>query len=267
MSEDSDQWMLLEDFLKAQGYIDERIERIGSAYGRRYDASFFDEQAELMAGPGSHTLAHALEQFQQQVSVAGFAHDVLSSHLRDVDVDLSRYSAVLDVRKDRSLMGNGFGTKWYDGTFAIGLCHDGVLAALTCFEPLFGGAKVTCVQGMKGASEALRPLKWQRALVEYVVDFAREFGIPDVYVQSVDNNVWATDTFRELKEAGLYPGLSFDDAKRLSYRQESRVRREAAERNLEVHLMPRQGARLYDATAECLGFEKIKSGDYRYSLS
>lgn len=256
------EWVKFEKVLKELGCLDDRIERIGRESGRLYGRQFFREQAKLMAGPDSGCLARELERFQDGEPIERFSHDILAAHLRDVDVDLSRYSAVRDIRRDASLYAVNFPTKMYDGTFAVGLCRDDELVAWACFEPLFGGVRVSGLQGVRGVRDALAPVDWKGALVDYVRGFASWHGIPDVYVQSVDNNLWAVSTFSVLKRAGFYGGLSFADAKRVSHSEEEDIRRQAMREELDVHLMPRQGHRIYDRTAQRMGFLRVPRGDY-----
>jgi hypothetical protein len=58
------------------------------------------------------------------------------------------------------------------------------------------------IQGIKGYGEVLKPLKWERALLNYAVDWAKTQDVPDVAVISVDNNKWALQHCHLNKEQG-----------------------------------------------------------------
>ncbi|MBI4116212.1 hypothetical protein HY449_00535 [Candidatus Pacearchaeota archaeon] len=46
------------------------------------------------------------------------------------------------------------------------------------------------IQGIKGAEASLSPLRWPNALVNFVLDLARESNIPEVWILPWEKNQW-----------------------------------------------------------------------------
>lgn len=137
--------------------------------------------------------------------------------------ELAKYALKLDVQLNGSHYGKDFRNKYFDTPFNFCLTYEGKLIASVGFVPDEGRVFVEQIQGIRGNHERLSPFKWERALVNYVAEWAQKYGIKQVSVTSVDNNKWA---------------------------------------HKHGHLEVEQGRMLYDVTAKRSGFKRGNDGDY-----
>ena len=212
-------------------------------------------------------LTKTLSRFQTGVIDSSFGVEFLRDFLKPglpvLEEELRKYELELDTSMCNEDDSNGFKNASYDGIFNLCITYNAELIAHLGFGPDPGVAFTLQIQGVKGAALLLNSFMWTSALVQWTVQFARQYGIPAVEIQSVDNNLYATSTFASIKKKGLYPGSvrTFEDAKRLSVEEDSRIRK-AALAECYVSLTPRQGFLLYDATAAGLGFVRMPNGNY-----
>jgi hypothetical protein len=137
--------------------------------------------------------------------------------------ELTKYGLKLDVQLNNSHFGKDFRLKYFDTPFNFCLTYEERLIASVGFVPDEGRIFVEQIQGIKGNHEILSPFKWERALVNYVAEWAQKYGIKQVSVTSVDNNKWA---------------------------------------HRHGHLDVEQGRMLYNVTAKRSGFKRGDDGDY-----
>ncbi|MBI4141018.1 hypothetical protein HY485_04240 [Candidatus Woesearchaeota archaeon] len=159
---------------------------------------------------------------------------------------------------------------FYDAKFNFCLTYTGELAAFAGFVPEEHKLFVKQIQGVKQHKNKKFPLheiKWTAGLLSLIVKFAQENKIPEVEVQSVENNKWARMTFKKFKENGLYrPSTTLQEATSMSAEEEQELKKRAIKLpNIcytDIHLMPRQGFLIYNVTAKRLGFENAENGNY-----
>ena len=225
-----------------------------------------------MVGTEAEELAEALAEFRSSAPYHSFGVSFLRDYVKREQTipedELSRYGLTLDIQSTKfgsaSHYGTRFTQKYFDALFNFCLTYDGELIASLGFNPDEGRMTIQQIQGIKGHGDKLKPIKWERALVEYAVQWAEKYGIPEVAVISVDNNKWAGYSFNALKEKEIYPAeTTFEDACSLDFTTE-RAYKEAAEKAKvwDLHLMPHQGFMLYDITAKRCGFRKGRNGNY-----
>ena len=87
---------------------------------------------------------------------------------------------------------------YYDATYAFRLTYGLFVGAMTSFNPIEGGIIIHQLQAQTNDIEyrgvrALRQFRWERALVDYIVGWAKTYGIPHVAVQSAEHNNWVID--------------------------------------------------------------------------
>lgn len=197
-------------------------------FGKKHSEGYFAGRAMVMAGMYNRQLAGALARFQEGQTDAWFGPRYLRGFLKqDVslsDAELNRYALKLDIQLDNSQYGHDFNHKYFDSKFNFCLTYDGQLIASVGFDACQGRMFIRQIQGIKGNRDRLQPIKWERALVSYAVEWAEKYGIPEVAIVSVDNHEWAEGT---------------------------------------GHLDREQGKMLYDVTARRLGFrERDADGNY-----
>ena len=143
------------------------------------------------------------------------------------DDDWQRYRLETDIRLNGSNYGLRFKEKYFDATYNFCLTWDGALVATLGFEIEGAAMNIWQIQGVKGCAEALRAIKWERALVEYAVAWSRRIGVREVFIVSVSHHEWA-------KTHG--------------------------------HLDPSRGRMRYDVTARRCGFTATGDGYFRREL-
>lgn len=196
--------------------------------GKKHPLRYFAKQATLMAGLPNLQLAGALLEFQEGRIRRAFGVKYLGRFVKQgvelSDEELGRYALRQDIKLDNGPYGNHFGHKYFDTRFNFCLTYDNQLIASVGFDAAQGRMHIRQIQGIKGSKDQLKPIKWERALASYAVQWAKEHKIPEVSIVSVDNIRWVK-----------IPG----------------------------HLGREQGRMHYDVTARRIGFKKRgKDGNY-----
>lgn len=142
-------------------------------------------------------------------------------------LDLRRYALETDVRLNGSNFGQRFRDKYFDATYNLCLTRDGALVASLGFELDDDEMNVWQLQGVRGQQGALGPLRWERALLDRAVAWARSSDVATVFVASAAHVRWAAT-------AG--------------------------------HLDPSQAKLRYDVTARRCGFRRTADDYYRLDL-
>ena len=214
------------DLLNNNAYAD--LLNYTKKMGREHSPEYFAQQALLMTGLPNPQLAEALSGFQEGRVDRTFGVEYLRGFVKQnaelPDEELSRYALKHDIQLDNSQYGNGFGHKYFDTKFNFCLTYDGQLIASVGFDAAQDRMYIWQIQGIRGNRDKLKPIKWERALASYAVQWAEDHGIPEVSIVSVDNNKWA---------------------------------------NMHGHLDKEQGKMLYDVTARRIGFrDRDADGNY-----
>jgi hypothetical protein len=126
----------------------------------------------------------------------GFGTRVLDRYQKrgiELGKDLASYCLRSDIRLNGTRYGRRFPERYFDATFNFCLLHDHELIASLGFEVDDESMIIWQLQGKRGAGAALRPLKWERALVQHAVDWARDNDFIEVAMASVDNVSWAAE--------------------------------------------------------------------------
>ena len=95
------------------------------------------------------------------------------------DADLPRYRFERDAGTGLS---DRFSTRFYGAPYTFVLCYDNMPIASISFKAEKGAVLVTQIQGVKGAKDKLKPIKWGRALLAVVCDWAARSDVPEVRV-------------------------------------------------------------------------------------
>jgi hypothetical protein len=176
--------------------------------------------------------AELLEGFVPDCIEPRFGADFLADYRkRDAEIDPAewqRYALDADIRLNGSNFGQRFRGKYFDTTFNFCLTHDGDLIASLGFDVDDEVMNVWQIQGVKGAQRWLRPLKWERGLLQYAVAWGRASALAAITVPSVNQVSWATQ---------------------------------------HAHLDPRRGKLLYDVTARRCGFHLGDDDYYTLALA
>ncbi len=113
------------------------------------------------------------------------------SAVRVSDAELAAYS----IEGDSAGYSLGYGKKfgdtlrnkgYYDCPYAFCLLESDRPIAVISFGAIYGGIIIRQIQ----ATERIDHLKWERALVAYVEDFARRHNLSKVCVLASKNNSW-----------------------------------------------------------------------------
>ena len=142
--------------------------------------------------------------------------------------ELKKYGLRLDAQLEESHFGANFRSKYFDTAFNFCLTYGGNLIASVGFNPDEGRIFIEQIQGIKGSYDKLRPFKWERALVDYAVDWAKKHNVGGVGIVSVNNNKWS---------------------------------------QRHGHLDREKGKMLYDVTAKRCGFKRDSTGNYSMALT
>jgi hypothetical protein len=201
--------------------------------GVEHNTDYFVKQAKLLTGRNEYKVIDALSAFQEGKTEGLFGIGYLSMFLKQDNKlplkELSLYELKLDIQLNHSQYGNHFKNKYFDTKFNFCLTYNGALIASLGFNVQKNRMFIEQIQGIKGYGEVLKPLKWERALLNYAIDWAKKHDVPNVAVTSVENNSWAL---------------------------------------LHGHLAKEQGKMLYDVTAKRSGFkERDVFGNYTMNLS
>jgi hypothetical protein len=138
-----------------------------------------------------------LESFEPGVLDAEFGTRVLGSYRKassgDGAIGLERYALETDVRLSGTNFGQRFRDKYFDATYNLCLTRDGSLVASLGFDLDGDDMNVWQLQGVRGQAPALRPLRWERALLDRAVEWGRASSVTTVYVASAGHVRWASD--------------------------------------------------------------------------
>ncbi|MBI4120920.1 MAG: hypothetical protein HY457_01555 [Parcubacteria group bacterium] len=149
--------------------------------------------------------------------------ECLKSHLRGNDPPLFEYSLAFSHGK-KERRAEGF--EWWDTPFGVVLKYRSLRnptdpplsfsAACIGFSWKWGAIRIEQIQGQRGYPEALKPLKWERMLVEYVTRWAPLLGATHVQIISGEDSEWYRKNNEALKKR-FY--LRYDvTARRLGFR-------------------------------------------------
>lgn len=162
----------------------------------------------------------------------------------------------------------------YDGQYTCMITYQGRAAGFISFDIIQEGRGYNfMIKQLQGVGRRLSPFKWERALVAYVVAFAKKYDIPEVVIQSAQNNYWAEKTFSNAKQMGIYADQHFTDA--VKDNPENRASEQVIQKLIKktpwgkyrFHILPRQAYMLYDVTARRSGFRRDDvTGNYRLNL-
>lgn len=183
--------------------------------------------------------------------------------------EIQKYGLKLDMQSEQPVPGHTFyrGEHFentvFDALFNFCLTYNGSLVALLGFDIADNRLIIKHIQGTKKRTTQLKPFKWERALVNYAVEWARMHALHEAVIISVDNNKWARRTFEELALNDVYPnGMTFEKAKKLNPRVGGNYKLLAQFKGCYNWLMPHQGFMLYDVTALRCGFKKMHDENY-----
>jgi hypothetical protein len=139
----------------------------------------------------------ALQSFEPGVLDAEFGTRVLGDYRKassgEGAIGLERYALETDLRLSGTNFGQRFRDKYFDATYNLCLTWDRSLVASLGFDLDGDDMNVWQLQGVKGQAQALRPLRWERALLDRAVAWARSSLVSTVYVASAGHVHWATD--------------------------------------------------------------------------
>lgn len=150
------------------------------------------KDAELILGSDySSKLVEELEAFGRPIPFPINSTEFLSGFVKTSaqDVNLKHYSIERDFGKGIS---RRFYGRFYESHYNFVLCYDGEAAASISFGAIGWsmGILVAQIQGVKNKKEILSPLKWERALLNLVVEWAEENDIPEVQVVRSRNQLY-----------------------------------------------------------------------------
>jgi len=85
---------------------------------------------------------------------------------------------------------SAYDEQYFDAPYSMVLIHnEGAIAAIS-FEPHPGALLVPQIQGVRRERAKLERLKWPKALLRLVTDFAEDYDIPEVWVLPSVKNKW-----------------------------------------------------------------------------
>ena len=161
-----------------------------------YD-KFFERESKNMLGSEAlnEELLEALYPFKENGSYDNFGIDFLEGFVKQgkkvSKKRLKRYGLVDGMRPLENIVESvGPFDIWYDTTFKFVLFYDADPIANIGFDSGEPGIVIKQIQGREGKSRELRPIKWERALVKYTVDWAKSYGIPQVAIMPASDNEW-----------------------------------------------------------------------------
>lgn len=156
--------------------------------------------------------------------------------------------------------------RYYGGMFDFVLFSEKKPLASIGFNSSDRGIEVRHIQGFKGASEWIKPLKWSEMCLSYVTDWAKRWDVPMVASPSVDNNYYAHRFYENAVRMDLLryfygKNVSFNEAKKMPVRRDLIERFMGGKNNERTRLTPHQGFLIYDVTAKNCGFTR-ESGNW-----
>lgn len=110
---------------------------------------------------------------------------------------------------------NAHNRGFYDCRYVFCLLRDSVPIAQVSFNAMAGGIFIRQIQ----ARNKIANIKWERALVAYVENFAREHGLNCVAIQSAKHNTW--HQIKSTSDPGGHGHMLYDvTAKRSGFKEE-----------------------------------------------
>ncbi|MBT4257634.1 hypothetical protein HOD88_00420 [archaeon] len=106
------------------------------------------------------------------------------------NADLSRYSVKYHFGKGESFFDNYRNRVYGDVNLKFILQHSNQYSAAIGFEFTSKGILIPQIQGVPNKKKSLQPIKWSRALIRLVSNWAEEMGIPEVSVLPISRNYW-----------------------------------------------------------------------------
>ena len=162
---------------------------------KHHAPKYFAEQALRLARKPNPELADALAEFQAGSVDRQFGVDYLRNFVKQdaaiSDAELGSYALELDIRSPDNHYGRHFKNRYFDAQFNFCLTYDSQNIACVGFDVVEGRMFIRQIQGEGGRKNQLKPVKWERALVQYAVKWAERYAVPEVAILSVDNNKWA----------------------------------------------------------------------------
>ncbi len=188
-------------------------------------------RALLGRDDGIEALVSGLGDFVRGKRDPTFAPDFLRDYIKlgvvISDEELSRYGLCFDVPKGSvegsySQFGKVFSRRYFDAPFNFCLTYRTELIGSLGFDAQPRKIFITQIQGFhrdgegnpEDLREKLRPIKWERALVEYAVQWAKNFGIPVVEIQAAKNN-----QYMKVRDNSRYQMMYDVTAKRCGFRR------------------------------------------------
>lgn len=137
----------------------------------------------------SRQLSGELEKFVQRepypLNVSNFLADFKKQSAQELE--LGRYSVKRDSKRGAIPL---FSNASYDAHYSFVLCYDEESIACISFDAQRGAILVPQIQGKFGSHDKLQPLKWERALLALVLDWAENNSIPEVRVTPYHKNIY-----------------------------------------------------------------------------
>lgn len=156
-------------------------------------SKLFEEDAKRMNPEGFEPLAGALAGFAE--AKADYSAGIFLSRFAKKNnapsfYEFANYSIMQDARRELGAFGRHFMRKFFDCEFNFCLAFAGGLMASLGFNAAPGKMLIKQIQGSRGCEKRLFRIKWERALVNYVVQFAESYRIPEVEIVSAQNSHW-----------------------------------------------------------------------------
>jgi len=101
--------------------------------------------------------------------------------------DFSKYILEFDQRQSDGFS-DRFHLRYLDAEFNMCITHGESLVALLGFEIWDMKMTIQQIQGIRAKASLLSPFRWEKALVTYAVDWARNNDIDEVILVSAKNN-------------------------------------------------------------------------------
>lgn len=184
----------------------------------------FAKDAKLMNPAEFEPLALALSDFEEakeDVSFGGLLRQFVKKDSDASIYELANYSIIRDTHPAHNKFGLRFGWKFFESPFNFCLAFGGMFMASLGFSPANGKMLIEQIQGAKDVKRLVR-IKWERALVNYAMNFAKAYGIPEAKIISAQNHYWMQHGHLPLERAIMH----------------------------------------YDVTAKRCGFKKAENGNY-----
>ncbi|MGV8086146.1 MAG: hypothetical protein ACP5N1_00815 [Candidatus Woesearchaeota archaeon] len=150
----------------------------------------------------------------------------------------------------------------WDANYKFALTYMGKPIASASFNLERKKLVINQIQGKQNKQKQLTNLDWTKALVEYIIHFARIVEIPLIELISAENNKYVIDTYERFRKANIYPEeLSIHKAVRLRPETQAEYLKLAVGKAA-VHVDPVHAFKLYDITARKCKFKKNQKNNY-----